>query len=32
MGWSGREAREGGHIRMHIADSLHCIAEDNTIP
>ena len=29
MGWGGREAQEGGDtlICIHIADSLHCIAE-----
>ena len=31
-GWDGggREVQEGGDIRIHIADSLHCTAETNT--
>ena len=31
-GWDGggREAQEGGDICIHIADSLHCVAEINT--
>ena len=27
----GTEAKEGGDICIHIADSLHCTAETNTI-
>ena len=28
MGWGGgREVQEGGDIGIHIADSLHCMAE-----
>ena len=27
----GREAQEGKGTRIHIADSLHCTAESNTI-
>ena len=26
----GRETQEGGEICIHIADSLHCLAETNT--
>ena len=26
-GWCGREVQEGGVIGIHIADSLHCMAE-----
>ena len=30
-GWDGgREVQEGGKIRTHIADSLHCTVETNT--
>ena len=29
--WGGREIQEGGDIGIHIADSLHCTAETNTI-
>lgn len=30
-GWDGvGEAQEGGYLCMHMADSLHCIAETNT--
>ena len=28
--WGGREVKEGGDRCIHIADSLHCIAETNT--
>ena len=27
--WSGREVQEGGDICIHIAESLHCTAENN---
>ena len=33
-GWDeegGMEVQEGGDICIHIADSLHCTAETNTI-
>ena len=29
-GWGGREVQEEGDIGIHIADSLHCTAENNT--
>ena len=29
--WSGKEVQEGEDICIHIADSLHCTAEANTL-
>ena len=32
VGWEGaRKAQEGGDICIHVADSLHCTTETNTI-
>ena len=30
-GGSGKEVKKGGNIGIHIADSLHCTAETNTM-
>ena len=31
MGGGGREIQEGGGVCIHIAESLHCTAETNTV-
>ena len=30
-GWDGTEVQEGEDICIHIADSLHCTTETNTV-
>ena len=30
-GWDGRKVQEGGDACVHLAESLHCTAENNTM-